>query len=512
MSEDVSDGSAPTSIATDDALPGVERASIGRNVAALLSSQAVTWALATILSIVQPRFLGPSAQGQIRLAFSLWTIASVFIGMGTAVYLTLEVARHRRTGLALIGPIIVIRAIVFGICSVVMIAVVEVSGADAEFKRIMVLYGCSIFFATMSDTLTAAFIGLERMSVLAKANIAARIAGTIVAVLVLIAGGDASSVIAVGAAANLLALVILIVAMRPITSVVFRGWRSTSRLIVRASVGFLVAAAILTVYQQVDTVVMSVLVNRDALGWYSTGETLFGSLLFIPTIVMGSVFPVLGRLHKNDPASIPPLVRRTSSSLLFVTVPIGLGTAVVAGPIAPLLYGEAFRPTGAVLTVLGPVIILTAGNVLFGSLALATGRQSLWSSFMIAAIILTIPLDILFVPWADRTFSNGALGGALSYLVTESLLVVVGLSKVAPFLFERKFLWQAARIALAGAIMFAASWPLRNRMLLVPIAVAMVVYVVALILLRAPDDVDRRYAGRALARVGIRTPWYAAHS
>ena len=31
-----------------------------------------TWVLATMLAIVQPRFLGPSAQGELRLAFSLW--------------------------------------------------------------------------------------------------------------------------------------------------------------------------------------------------------------------------------------------------------------------------------------------------------------------------------------------------------------------------------------------------------------------------------------------------------
>ncbi len=71
----------------------VGRASISRNIAALLTSQLVTWSLATILSIMQPRLLGPESQGNCRLAFSLWTVASVVIGLGTSLFLTLEVSR-----------------------------------------------------------------------------------------------------------------------------------------------------------------------------------------------------------------------------------------------------------------------------------------------------------------------------------------------------------------------------------------------------------------------------------
>jgi hypothetical protein len=53
--------------------------------------------------------------------------------------------------------------------------------------------------------------------------------------------------------------------------------------------------------------------------------------------------------------------------------------------------------------------------------------------------------------------------------------------------------------------MFAASWPLRDRMLLVPIVVGVVVYVAAILALRVLDENDRRYVRGALARVGLRS-------
>jgi O-antigen/teichoic acid export membrane protein len=486
-----------------EVVPEAQRASIGRNVAALLTSQAITWSLALVLAIVQPRVLGPSVQGDLRLAVSLWAIAGIVIGLGTSMHLTLSVARDAAAGLELVGPVLVLRCGAFVASAAVLAAYVAATNPTAEFAQIMLVSGIGALFGTLSDAASAAFIGLERMSVIAKVNILTRFVGTITAVGALLAGGGAVAVVAIAAAANAVALAMLWRSLRNVTTIRVRGWRGPSRSILVASAGFLVAGVVLTVYQQVDTVIMSLLVDRDALGWYGTADTLFGSLLFLPTIVMGAVFPVLGRLHADDPDALAPLVKRTASTLLLAAVPIGFGTAAVAVPLAPLLYGEAFEETGPVLRVLGPVLILTSANVLLGSTALATGRQRMWNSFMIAAILLTIPLDLVLVPWTDRTFENGAIGGALAYLVTETMLVILGTATVAPYLVDRAFGWRALRILLAGTAMFGVTRLFQDRSLVLVVLAGMLAYAAAVVLLRVPDDNDRRMLRSALHRVGL---------
>jgi O-antigen/teichoic acid export membrane protein len=286
-----------------------------------------------------------------------------------------------------------------------------------------------------------------------------------------------------------------------------RGWSDKSRQILVASSGFLLAGVILTAYQQVDTVVMSELVERDALGWYATADALFGTLLFVATIVMGAVFPVIGRLHAERPQSIPPLVRRSSSLLVMAGVPVGVGTFVIAVPLAPLLFGDAFRETGEVLMLLGPVIVLTFGTIVCGTVALATGRQRFWNVIMTVAIMISIPLDIVFVPWADRTFDNGAIGGAMSYLVTEAMLLALGLWQITPYLLERAFVWRVARIFAAGALMLAISWPMRERFIVLPLAVGLVGYFVALVVMRVPDADDRASVREMLGKATTRLPF-----
>ena len=502
------DEASHTEPSEPDALDHIERSSLGRNLVHMLASQAATWTLALALAIVSPRFLGADALGQLRLAFSLWTMAEVFIALGTSVFLTLAIARHRSEGMALLGPVLVLRLIVFVFATFGLGVFVLASNADAELTRIMAIYAVIVLFASANDALSASFIGLERMAVPAAANVASRVLGTILAILVLLAGGDATAVVAVTALANVAGFVILVRAIRRITRITLRGWWSESSMIVRGSVGFLVASAVLVVYQQIDTVVIALFVDREVLGWYATADQLFGTLLFPITILMASVFPVLGRLHTDDRPEFEHLVRRSFSTLLVIATPIGLGIAVIAQQVAPLLFGDDFAPAGDVLLVLGPVIVLTFGSILFGTIALATGRERFWNLVMITAIAMTIPLDLVLVPWADRTYDNGAIGGAMAYVVTESMMVVVGLWKVAPFVVDRATTMRSGKTLLAGAAMVAAAWPFRDDFLAIPIIIAAIVYVAAIALFQVLDQEQRQQLGAVLARVGISNRWH----
>jgi ABC-type glycerol-3-phosphate transport system permease component len=71
------------------------------------------------------------------------------------------------------------------------------------------------------------------------------------------------------------------------------------------------------------------------------------------------------------------------------------------------------------LAVRGIVLIFAFLNTLIGLFMIATDRQKAWTIVLGAAVLATIPLDIVLIPWAQRTFANGALGGAVAYIFTE---------------------------------------------------------------------------------------------
>jgi O-antigen/teichoic acid export membrane protein len=253
---------------------------------------------------------------------------------------------------------------------------------------------------------------------------------------------------------------------------------------IQASLPYFLSGVFLVVYMQVDIVIISLFVSERAVGWYGTADQLFGTFLFIPTVFMAAVFPALSRLYASASDNLPHLMRKSFDLLLLLGVPIGLGVLVIADPLVVLLFGPDFAPSGPILAIMGIVIILTYQNMLVGQFLISTDRQNAWTIVMAVATVATIPLDVLLIPWCQATFGNGAIGGALSFVITELGMIVAGLVLLPPGSLDRSNVWSAARVLIAGGVMAAGVWWWRQSFIAVPIAVGAVIYVALVLLLR----------------------------
>ena len=477
----------------------IERVSIRRNLAHMASSQLFTWMIATVVSIVVPRFVGPGDLGDLRLAASLWAMAATVAALGTSQYVQLSVARSAADGLRLVGPVLVLRTVGFVACAGLLAVYLTTMTPSRQFVVIMVILGVATLVNIWAEALGSFFIGLERVSVPALTGAGSRLVNLGGVVTVLLLGSGVVGVVGVGLATSALALVFLWWNLSRISRSRAPVDVASLRRLAQDSATFMAAGVALVVYQQIDLVVISWVADREDLGWYGAADTLFGSLLFPATVVVAVTFPTLGRLHLSDPAALQRLVSRTFCLLALVGVPVGLGTMLVARDFAPMLYGEDFRETGVVLAVLGPVLIVTFGTILFGSVALATGRGRLWVGVLLGAAALTVPLDMLLVPWAESRWDNGALGGAIAYVVTEGLQLAICVAVVAPYLRSTATVRRLARTAASGGVMFLAVWPLRTAPMVLQIIVGVTVYGVAVLVFRALGE-DERALLRQLRR------------
>jgi len=99
-----------------------------------------------------------------------------------------------------------------------------------------------------------------------------------------------------------------------------------------------------------------------------------------------------------------------------------------------------------------------------------------------------VPLDLVFVPWASDRYDNGAIGGAMAYLFTESFQFAVGAITISPYLWTRRLLFRTSRAFMAGGVMMLAGWWFRDGFFLITVIVCAPVYVGAVLLFRVLDD------------------------
>ena len=480
------------------------RRSVARNALALMASQSFTWVLATIVAWTVPRYLGATALGQWRLATSVAAIVVVLAAFGTNTLLTVEVAKARTSVRSLTKSVLRVRVVAY-VVVIPLVAIFLVAGSyDLETSRVVLIMSGGAVIALVTSALLASLHGLQEMGTSSITTVIAKTLNAAGTLLVLAVGGRVLELSVVTVAVAGVGLLITYVGFRRVLPFRRDPPPLVGRALLATSVPFFLADASLVLYQQVDTVVMSLLLAEEAIGWYAAADTLFGSSLFVPVIVLTAMFPAIAELHATSPEQVPRLLTQSFNRLLIIAVPIGVGTIVVSRSFIATLYGPEYAPSAQVLAVFGVVTILTCQTILLGGFALATGRAGLWTGLMIVAIVVSIPVDLVLVPWTADRFDNGAIGGALAYIVTELFLIIAGIAMIAPQLVSRQTAARTARCLAAGGVMLAVGLPLGDRSFLISGTVSLIAYVIALVVTRTLDDDDRALVAAAVRKVRSR--------
>jgi O-antigen/teichoic acid export membrane protein len=469
-------------------------------------SQMLTWGMTLLLTIYLPRKLGATAIGQLHLGSSLWMVAGIAVGFGMDTFLTKAVARTPGRAAGLLRRSLLLRlglyVVVFGL---VTLYARQVYAADT--LAVIVVAGVGTLFWQFSSAIQATLQGLERMEFISIGTVAGKVFVTIVSLALLFMGYGVLVMAAVSAAGGLVTALVqggyLQRILPPATGEVVTGGE-----MLRAGLPYLANGLLLTGYMQLDVVIISLLVNETVVGWYGTADRLFGTLLFIPSVFITAVFPTLARLAKDEGDALAHMMRRSFDLLLWLALPMGFGILALARPAVRLLYGEAFDPSGPVLALFGIVLIFTYLNMLVGYFLISVDRQKVWAWVQGAALAISIPLDLVLVPWTQQQYANGAIGGVLAFIITEALMFVAGLWLLpAGSLTWQRNGWRGLRALAAAALMGLLVWQLRGWFLAIPVAVGAASYALLLWLLRVVPAEDWRFlrwlGRRMMSRIGL---------
>lgn len=478
---------------------------IARNAGVMMASQLVTWALAFLIAIFQPRYLGATAVGELSIAFSIWMIVSVLLTFGMDTHLIKSIARDPSLATRLLGTSIVIRCALFAVAFVGVQAFLGVMGYATSIVTLSAIVGVAILFALIASAFYAALTGLELMGAVSLANVVNKLVLTVVTLALLFLGFDVYWIAAANIVANIAHIWVLAAQFRRHHPLRLRLDLGGSREMLRVASPYMVTSLTLMVYQQVDKLFIAAMASTEAVGWYSTAMNLFGTLMFIPVALGTVLFPTLSRSYAAGQSELASVARRSFDMMFVLSVPIGLGLSVVARPLVLLLFGAEFAPSGDILAILGFVLIFTYLNTILGNLLISAERTGRWNIVMIAATVLTLPLDLVLIPWAQQTYGNGALGGALSFLLTELLMLSCAILLLPKRTLHEGNVRSVCLTLVAGGAMYAASALVVERNMFLGILAGAAVYPAMILLLRViPADellTIRQSLGKALGRL-----------
>jgi O-antigen/teichoic acid export membrane protein len=260
---------------------------------------------------------------------------------------------------------------------------------------------------------------------------------------------------------------------------------------VRESVSYWAFGLFFMVYLWIDAAMLSLLTNSTVVGWYGVPTKLFQTMMFVPVILSTAWLPRLVSAFEESPQKLHRLARTPIELVLLLGLPIAGAIAAAAGPIVHIL-GLCIPPMYL--------------NIMFGQVLNAAKRQTVWTWAMVGATVVNPAANAVLIPVTQARFHNGAIGAAISLLVTELLIAGFGFAFLGRAVIARHAGRRLALTAVASIAMWSVAFVLRGLGTVPSLAAAGVTFVVLAAIFRLVTPEERRFVRDRLRRIARRLP------
>jgi O-antigen/teichoic acid export membrane protein len=249
-------------------------------------------------------------------------------------------------------------------------------------------------------------------------------------------------------------------------------------------------------YFRIDQPLVYVLKSPAAAGYYGAAYKPIEALLFIPMTFLSVIFPVLSVYYRERRGELLDAISRFFKALLLMGWPMSVGIFVLSYPLTQLLLGPGYGPSERAFKILSLALGFAFVNNAFIGALNASDRQSSFTWAAAWSLVANLVLNLALIP------PFGYLGAAVATVLTEIVLGVVAWTLTVRHIGRVPAFSLSWRVVLAGLVMGVAIFPLRDLdgfKVAIPIAAGVVVYIAAVLLLRALSGEEIAWARRALA-------------
>ncbi|MBN9393167.1 MAG: flippase [Chloroflexi bacterium] len=452
------------------------RRKIAFNIFYLAAGQGLSWLLASVVVLVIPAYLGPEGMGMFSTVSAISGVVAVLALLGTNVYLLREVAKNPQEAQELVGSAVVLCVLAGLVCWSITLIVFIFSGVSDTMHQLIYISAIGSILSVSVVPLRSALQGQDKM----QYNL----------IEVLFSKGLSTVLVFVVIALNMGILVLAGSGLLAIIPTIFIFWRaflkngktkvakdvSTYVKLVKGGYYFLITDISFNIYLYLDTMLLAAFTNDRIVGYYSLPVRLFGSLLIAPVIVGQALLPSLSRSAANNEAENNMLARKLLQFLICLSIPIAVGTSVMAGPLIETLYKGEFNPSIPILIILGWTTIPTYLGIGLYQILVAQDRQKSWTKVMVMAIFINLGLNVILIPLYQNMTGDGAVGAAISQLATEVIIGICGFIIIGSSILNKSLLLIIVKSAAAALVMAAVIWPLREQFILLPVLLGVAIY------------------------------------
>jgi len=394
---------------------------IAKNTGALFVAQVLSYLPLFFSMIYIARYLGAADFGVLSFALAFTGIFGGFTDMGLQQLTVREVARDRSLASKYLANISVMKLILASMIFGLIALTINLLGYPEQTVKVVYLIALSVVFGAFTPMFNSIFQAYEKMEYQSLAQI---LSGVLMLLGVIFAINRGFNVVGFAFLYPLVSIIVLIYSFAILRKEIFnpslawsprsmeidwRFWKPT----IREALPFGLAIILVMIWYRLNAVMLSSMKGDAVVGWYSAAYRIQSILLFIPQAFIAAVYPVMSRFYETSQDSLKLSFEKSFKCLTMLSVPIGVGTTLLAKRFILLIFGAEYMNSVVALQILVWSSVFIFMSIPFGNLFNCLNRQSIVTKITGICFVFNVLLNLALIP------KYGLVGASITFVLTE---------------------------------------------------------------------------------------------
>jgi len=199
-----------------------------------------------------------------------------------------------------------------------------------------------------------------------------------------------------------------------------RNWsfdRVIAKRLIRESWPLMLSTSFLLIYGRIDQIMIKGMMDSYSVGLYAVSAKLSEVWIFIPSAIIGSLFPAIVNAQKTDQSLYKSRFTKLYSLIFYLSLFVCLIIFLFAKPIIGLLFGSEYLAATLSLQIYVWSGIATALGFVISQYLIVEGRTKILFFLNFLSMVVNIVLNLWLIP------IMGIAGAALATLISYFMMV-----------------------------------------------------------------------------------------
>ena len=392
---------------------------VAKNATWIIGCKIIQAILGLVITMLTARYLGPSNYGLISYAASVVAFVVPVMQLGITNVLVQEIVQRPNEEGEVLGTALMLCITSSFLCMVGVVSFALIANVgETETIIVCALYSIMLFSQAL-EIIQYWFQAKYLSKYTAIVSVCAYLIVSVYKVVLLVTGKNVYWFAISNALDYLIISVVIIIIYFKLGGQKFRFNLNTAKRLFGKSKYYIVSSLMVTIFAQTDKIMLKLMIDNSATGYYSTAVACAGMTSFVFVAIIDSFRPLIFEKKQVSKELFEKHLKQLYSIIIYLSLFQSLIMTVFAGFIIKILYGIEYSASVPALQLVVWYATFSYLGAVRNIWLLAENKQKYLWIINLSGAGLNILLNWFLIP------VMGILGAALASLVTQIFTNVV---------------------------------------------------------------------------------------